>query len=102
MLISPNFPALVDWAKQKGIETKDRLALVSEDSVNDEYRRIIEQVNKGLAHFEAIKKITIVPDEWSVESGELTPSMKMKRRVVEDKYRQQIEGMYRGDAGKGE
>ena len=65
-----------------------------------EYRRITDQVNKGLAHYETIKKITVVPEEWSLETGELTPSMKMKRRVVEEKYSQQIEGMYRGDAGK--
>ena len=102
VLISPNFPALESWAKGKGIALGDRSELVRDERVNGEYRRIIEEVNKGLAHYETIKKIAIVPDEWSVESGELTPSMKMKRRVVEDKYCQMIEGMYRGDAGKGE
>lgn len=102
VLISPNFQALEDWAKEKGIATSDRSELILSEKVAAEYRRIIEQVNKGLAHYETIKKITIVPDEWSVESGELTPSMKMKRRVVEEKYGRQIEGMYRSDAGKGE
>ena len=102
VLISPNFQALNDWAKSKGIGTEDRAALVRNDKVNGEYRRLIEQVNQSLAHYETIKKITIVPDEWSVENGELTPSMKMKRRVVEEKYKGVIEGMYRGDADKGE
>ena len=102
VLISPNFQALDDWAKSKGVATEDRANLVRNDKVNGEYRRLIEQVNQGLAHYETIKKITIVPDEWSVESGELTPSMKMKRRVVEEKYKGVIEGMYRGDADKSE
>ena len=102
VLISPNFQALDVWAKEKGVATSDRSALVRDDKVSAEYRRIVEQVNKGLAHFETIKKVTVVPEEWSVDSGELTPSMKMKRRVVEEKYRQLIEGMYRSDAAKGE
>ena len=102
VLISPNFQALDDWAKSKGVATEDRAALVRNDKVNGEYRRLIEQVNQGLAHYETMKKITIVPDEWSVDSGELTPSMKMKRRVVEEKYKGVIEGMYRGDADKSE
>ncbi len=102
VLISPNFQALEGWAKAKGVSTTDRVELLRNDKVNAEYRRIIDQVNQSLAHFETIKKLTIVPDEWSVESGELTPSMKMKRRVVEDKYKDSIEGMYRGDAGKSE
>ncbi len=102
VLISPNFQALDDWAKSKGIATEDRAALVRDEKVSGEYRRLIEQVNQALAHYETIKKITVVPDEWSVDSGELTPSMKMKRRVVEEKYKAVIEGMYRGDADKSE
>ena len=100
VLISPNFAALDGWAKGKGIAVEDRAALVEEDRVKAEYRRIVDGVNQGLAHYETIKKVTIVPEEWSVEGGELTPSMKMKRRIVEDKYKDVIEGMYRGDAGK--
>ena len=100
VLISPNFAALDGWAKGKGITTQDRAALVQQDAVKAEYRRIVDAVNGGLAHFETIKKVAVVPEEWSVESGELTPSMKMKRRLVEDKYKDVIEGMYRGDAGK--
>ena len=102
VLISPNFQALEGWARSKGVATNDHASLVKDEKVNEEYRRIIEAVNQGLAHYETIKKITIVPEEWSVESGELTPSMKMKRRVVEEKYKMSIEGMYRGDAGKSE
>ena len=102
VLISPNFQMLESWAKENGVRTDDREALIRNDKVNAEYRRLIEQVNRSLAHFETIKKITVVPEEWSVEGGELTPSMKMKRRVVEEKYKDLIEGMYCGDPSKGE
>ncbi len=102
VLISPNFQALEGWAKAKGVLTKDHASLVKDERVNAEYRRIIESVNQGLAHYETIKRITVVPEEWSAEGGELTPSRKMKRRVVEEKYKNSIEGMYRGDAGKSE
>ena len=102
VLISPNFAALESWAKSKGVTTSQRAELVKDEAVKAEYRKIIEGVNKGLAHYETIKKITVVPDEWSVEEGELTPSMKLKRRVVESKYQDLIEGMYQGDPGKGE
>ena len=102
VLISPNFQALGDWAKSKGIATDDPAVLVRNEKVNSEYRRLVEEVNQSLAHFETIKKISIVPDEWGIDSGELTPSMKMKRRVVEEKYKEVIEGMYRGDADKSE
>ena len=100
VLISPNLAALDAWAKGNGLATTDRAALVKDDRVRAEYRRIVDRVNEGLAHYETIKKVTIVPEEWSIEGGELTPSMKMKRKVVTDKYRDLIEGMYRGDTGK--
>lgn len=102
MLISPNLASLDTWARGKGLATDDRKVLVKEAAVTAEYRRIVDQVNKGLAHYETIKKITIVPEEWSVETGDLTPSMKLKRRVVEARYKDAIENMYRGDTSKGE
>jgi long-subunit acyl-CoA synthetase (AMP-forming) len=51
-------------------------------------------VNKNLAQFETIKKIVIVPDEFSVAGGEITPTMKLKRRIIETKYKDQIEELY--------
>ena len=51
-------------------------------------------MNGSLAPYEAIKKIGVVPEEWSIEDGELTPSMKIKRRVILEKYKSQIEKFY--------
>jgi long-chain acyl-CoA synthetase len=58
------------------------------------YETIVEQVNQGLARFEKLKKVLLVPDEFSAENGSLTASMKLRRRVVEERYRKLIEDMY--------
>jgi long-chain acyl-CoA synthetase len=98
LLISPNFAALEGWAKGHGVSTSDRKALVKDAKVVAEYQKIVDQVNGTLAQYENIKRLTIVPDEWSVEDGELTPSMKLKRRIVEKKYEAEIAEFYKDEA----
>jgi long-chain acyl-CoA synthetase len=71
-----------------------RQELVNSAKVRDLYRGIVEDLNKKLAHFETIKKILVVPDEFTVATGEITPTLKLKRRVIEAKYKQQIEEIY--------
>ena len=99
VLISPNFKALEAWAKQNGVTVSGRPELVKDPKVVKLYKELVDKVNGGLAHFESIKKVTVVPEEWSVEEGELTPSLKLKRRVITEKYKEQIEGMYGGGGG---
>ncbi|WP_263365464.1 AMP-dependent synthetase/ligase [Edaphobacter bradus] len=94
VLISPNFAALEGWARGQGIATDDREALVKDARVVKAYQEIVDKVNAGLAHFESIKRIHIVPEEWSVEDGTLTPSMKLKRRVVGERYAREIGAFY--------
>jgi long-chain acyl-CoA synthetase len=98
VLISPNFDALEGWAKGQGVATNDRTALVKDAKVVKAYQEIVDKVNLGLAHFESMKRMSIVPDEWSVEDGTLTPSMKLKRRVVEKKYAKEIGAFYADEA----
>jgi long-chain acyl-CoA synthetase len=62
------------------------------------YQRIVDEVNATLAPFETIKRLALVPDEWSIETDELTPSMKLKRRVVEKKYAAEIAHFYKDEA----
>lgn len=94
-LISPNFGALKSWASKNGVSLpEDRARIVADPKVKKAYEDLIARVNQSLAHFETIKKITLVPEEWTIESGELTPSMKLKRRVINEKYKKQIEQMY--------
>jgi long-chain acyl-CoA synthetase len=102
VLISPNFAALTAWAKQKGIDSADRASLIADPRVAAEYQGIVDGVNAGLANFETMKQFRLVPEEWSLEGGELTPSLKLKRRVVERRYAGEIAGFYSGDGvGRG-
>jgi long-chain acyl-CoA synthetase len=94
VIISPHFPLLEDWARANGVTFNSAQELVHDAKVRELYRGIVEDVNKKLAHFETIKKILIVPDEFTVASGEITPTLKLKRRVIEAKYKDQIDELY--------
>jgi long-chain acyl-CoA synthetase len=101
VLISPNLAALKDWAKENGV-AGDAQALVKDAKVLAEYKRIVSTVNTTLAPFEILKRIAVVAEEWSVEGDELTPSMKLKRRVVEKRYAAEIADFYKDEtAAKG-
>ncbi|HXA84853.1 MAG TPA: long-chain fatty acid--CoA ligase [Candidatus Dormibacteraeota bacterium] len=94
VIISPHFPLLEDWARANGVLFTSRQELVGSDKVRALYRGIVEDLNKRLAQFETIKKIVVVPDEFTVATGEITPTLKLKRRVIEAKYKQQIDELY--------
>ena len=98
VLISPNFQALEGWAKGHGIATNDHAALVKDATVVKAYQDIVDRVNIGLANYESIKRMSVVPEEWTVEDGTLTPSMKLKRRVVEKRYAKEIGEFYADEA----
>ena len=98
VLISPNFTILESWAKVKGVSFAGRKDLVKQERVVARYQRIVNEVNATLAPYETIKRVAVVPDEWSIETDELTPSMKLKRRVVEKKYAAELAAFYKDEA----
>jgi long-chain acyl-CoA synthetase len=94
VILSPHFPLLEDWARANGVAFSSRQELVGMAKVRELYKGIVEDLNKKLAQFETIKKIVVVPDEFTVATGEITPTLKLKRRVIETKYKQQIDELY--------
>jgi long-chain acyl-CoA synthetase len=98
VLISPNFSTLEEWAKRHGIEAKDRAALVADGRVIAHYAEIVREVNGTLANFESLKRFRVVADEWTQDTGELTPSMKLKRRVITERYAAQIDALYEDES----
>jgi len=98
VLISPNFTALEDWARRYRIEAKDRAELVADSRVVALYAEIVREVNASLANFETLKRFHVVAEEWTQESGELTPSMKLKRRVITERYAALIAALYEDEA----
>ena len=97
-LIAPNFAALEDWARHHGVEAGNRAALVADSRVVALYGDIVREVNSSLANFESLKRFRVVADEWTQESGELTPSMKLKRRVITTRYAAEIAALYADEA----
>ena len=95
LLISPDFQALEDWAKHNGISGSDRAELVKDERVCKVYQSTIDEVNGSLGHHETIKKFAVVPDEWTVQGDQLTPSLKLKRRKILEKYKDQIDEFYK-------
>jgi long-chain acyl-CoA synthetase len=97
-LISPNFAALEEWARRNGIEAKSRAELVSDPRVTSLYGELVSEVNFGLANFETLKRFRVVAEEWTQETGELTPSMKLKRRVITERYAAVVAELYADEA----
>jgi long-chain acyl-CoA synthetase len=94
MLVVPNFDSLEPWARQQGIAFSDRAELVRDPRVSE---KLLEEVTgrlAGFARFELPKKVLPLAREFSLERGEITPSLKVRRKVVEEAYREQIEALY--------
>jgi len=98
VLLAPNFALLEEWARQHSIAFSNRDELVSDSRVQALYAEIVRQVNASLANFESLKRFRVVADEWTQDSGELTPSMKLKRRVITQRYAGQIASLYEDEA----
>jgi len=93
-VIAPEFSALEEWVQAQQISCPNRQQLVAHPEVQALFEGIVAEVNKNLAQYETIKNFLVVPDEFSIADGQLTASMKMRRRAVEQRYRMQIEALY--------
>jgi long-chain acyl-CoA synthetase len=93
-LIVPAFDVLNDRVAALGLPPGDRAALVSRPDVIGLYREIVDALNRDLAQFEQVKQIALLPAEFTIAGGELTPTLKVKRRVVETRWQETIERLY--------
>ena len=94
VLIAPHFPALEDWARANQVDFASREALVANAKVQALYEGIIEDLNQNLARFEKLKRVLVVPEEFSVADGTMTHTFKLRRRGIEERYRALIDEMY--------
>jgi len=94
VVIAPSFAVLRDWAVENNLIFTSNADLVGHPHVQKLYEEIVNQVNRNLAQFEKLKKVLVLPEELSVEHGTLTPTLKLRRRKVEERYREMIEKMY--------
>jgi long-chain acyl-CoA synthetase len=93
-LISPNFVYLHDWCSQRKISFQDNRALIHKTEVLAQIQREVTAINKTLGEFEEIKRFRLVPEEWTPQSGELSPTLKLKRNYIAAKYKTIIDEIY--------
>ena len=93
-LIVPSFFNLKEWCRQNNIAFSSAEEIIHHPAVIALFRELVESFNKFFNHVEQIKKFELLPDEWSVDTGEMTPKLSIKRKVVMEKYRDAIERIY--------
>lgn len=98
MLIVPNYDSLERWAREQAIQTSDHETLLADKRVQQLYEREMVTTLAGLARYEMPKKILLVKQDFSIDGGELTPKLSIRRNIVEEKNRAAIDALYAGPA----
>lgn len=93
-LIVPSMPNLKEWMRLKGIPFTTNEDAIHHPKVLELYKELIESFNKFFNQVEQIKKFELLPDEWSIDTGEMTPKMSMKRKVIMEKYKAAVDRIY--------
>ena len=93
-LIVPSFANLKDWCEKSGVSFQSNESAINNPAIIAHYKEIVEQVNQNFNHVEQVKRFELLPREWSVESGEVTPKLSLKRKVIMEKYKDAIERIY--------
>lgn len=93
-LIAPNFEALREWCTANKISPSDKDEMIKHQEVFSHYQTVVKGLNKSLEKDEQIKRFKLISDEWTPGSGELSPTLKLKRRIINAKYKDLIEEIY--------
>jgi long-chain acyl-CoA synthetase len=93
-LIVPSFPNLKEWCRKNGITYTTNEEMIHDPKVLDMMKDMVESFNKYFNHVEQIKKFELLANDWTINGGELTPTLKLKRKVIMEKYREAIDRIY--------
>ncbi len=99
MIVVPDVDQLRAWAQHKGLAWTDDVAMMEHPEVHEKMERELRKQLRDLAQFEMPKKLLLLPRDFSIEGGELTPKLSVRRRVVEERYRDRVEALYREAEG---
>ena len=94
-LIVPDFESIEEYADSHKISYNNVQELVNKKEINELFEKEISGIQKNLANYERIRKFSILEKPFTIESGEITPSLKIKRKFVEERYADLIDGMYK-------
>lgn len=93
-LIVPSFVLLKEWAKEKGIQAESNHQLIEHPQVIELFEKEVDRLNKHFGKWEQIKKIKLLPNEWTIESGQMTPTLKVKRKVIQEQFETEINELF--------
>ena len=94
-LIVPSFPNLKDWCRKNSIdENMTPQEMIRQPRIIEMYKDLVESFNKYFNHVEQVKKFELLSEEWGVDTGEMTPKLSLKRKVIMEKYRDAVERIY--------
>jgi len=93
-LIVPSFSNLAEWCRQNNIPANSNEEMIRDPKVVAFYRQLVENYNQNFNHVEQIKKFELLPKEWSIDTGEMTPKLSLKRKVIMEKFRDAIDRIY--------
>jgi long-chain acyl-CoA synthetase len=97
-LVIPSFSDLKGWCKRNGVPDAPNAELVKNEKVVEHYEGLVKKYNQSFAQWEQVKKIALLPELWTVETGEMTPTMKVKRKVITENNKELIESLYTTDS----
>lgn len=95
--IQPDFAFVKSWASRKGLSVNSNQEIADSKEVHERLQEEVDAINKKFGHWEQIKKFELTPDVWSTEGGEMTPTLKLKRKAVKEKYKKLYDKIYGGD-----
>ncbi|MCR5861893.1 AMP-dependent synthetase/ligase [Flavobacterium sp. J372] len=93
--IQPDFEFVKQWASRKGLSLSDNKQVADSKEVKERIQQEVDEINKKFGNYEQIKKFEITPDIWSVDGGEMTPTLKLKRKAVKEKYQELYDRIYK-------
>lgn len=93
-LIVPSFPNLKSWCDRNNVRLSDNDDAVNNSKINELIQQVVNEKNQQFGHTDQIKKFKLIPEEWTVQGGQLTPTLKLKRKVIMERYKPIIDQMY--------
>ncbi len=96
-LIVPAFDVLENWCNIKGIAFESKEEVVKKPEVIEKYQREIDRLNERFGQWERVKKFVLLPKEWTIDAGELTPKLSLKRKAIMQRYEKEVESIYQSN-----
>ncbi|MFL9836904.1 AMP-dependent synthetase/ligase [Flavobacterium sp. ST-75] len=98
--IQPDFEFVKEWASRKGIKVSSNEDIANSKEIHDRIQEEVSDINKKFGHWEQVKRFEITPELWSVDGGEMTPTLKLKRKAIKEKYQKLYDKIYRTEGDR--